>query len=113
MKARALVMIFTGAVFLGGCSAPMSAADKCKEFKALAPQFSVGAGMSQESRNKITGQYSDLASKSPDALKNDVKIGADYLKVLVADRDVDGASRLQSEYRTAEQRIQAACRAVG
>ncbi|WP_426979977.1 hypothetical protein ACQCSU_22030 (plasmid) [Pseudarthrobacter sp. O4] len=91
----------------------MSAADTCKEFKALAASFSGGpAGMSQESRNKVTGQYADLASKSPEALKSDTKIVADYLKVLVADGNVSEANRLQDEYRLAERRIGAACNAV-
>ncbi|MET3206765.1 MULTISPECIES: hypothetical protein [unclassified Arthrobacter] len=95
MKSLAPVMIVVGAVFLGGCSAPKSAADTCKEFKALAASFSGGpAGMSQESRNTATGKYADLASRSPEALKSDIQIVADYLKVLVADGNAGEANPL-------------------
>jgi hypothetical protein len=91
----------------------MSAADTCKEFKALAASFSRGqAGMSQESRNKVTGQYADLAAKAPEALKSDMKIVADYLKVLVADGNASEANLLQDEHRLAERRIRDACNAV-
>ena len=113
MNVLAPVIFVVGAVFLGGCSAPMSTADTCKEFKALAPSFSGGpAGMSQESRNTVTGQYADLASRSPEALKSDMKIVAHYLKVLVADGNVSEANRLQDERRLAERRIQDACKTV-
>lgn len=67
--------------------------------------------MSRELRDKVTGQYTDLAAKSPEAFKSDMSTVATYLKAAVADGNSSEASRLQPEYRLAERRIRDRCTA--
>ncbi|HEX9087741.1 MAG TPA: hypothetical protein VF867_09465 [Arthrobacter sp.] len=90
----------------------MSTTEACKQYKDLAASFSAPGAAVTMDRNKITGQFTELASKAPDSLKSDMKLVAGYLKVSVADQNAAEADRLQTEYRRAERRVRDTCSAT-
>lgn len=97
-----------GLLLMTGCSAPMSTADSCKEFNALGASIADPGAMTKDAREKVAGKFADLASKSSDALKDDVKTTADYIKAAM-----DGTNTLpQSDFDSAAKRIQAVCNTV-
>ncbi|MGY3320784.1 hypothetical protein [Arthrobacter sp. TE12232] len=102
-----------GVLALTGCSAPMSAKDVCKQYQDLSVVFSVpGAALTMD-RNKVTGQFTDLASNAPDSLKSDLTLVANYLQAAVRDRDQAEAMRLLDEYQLAERRVRDTCSTAG
>lgn len=101
-----------GMLLMTGCSAPMSTADTCKEFNALGASIADPGGMTRDAREKVAGKYADLASKSSDALKEDVKTTAEYIKAAVDGSDAGTYARLQTEFDSAAKRIQAVCNTV-
>lgn len=112
MNSRTLAAAAVGLLLLTGCSSPMTTADSCKEFNALGASIADPASMTQDAREKVAGKFADLASKSSDALKDDVKATADYIKAAVADSDAGETARLEKGFDSAAKRIQAVCNTV-
>jgi hypothetical protein len=92
-----------------GCSAPMSAKESCKQYKELTASFAAPEVAVSMDRTKITGQFTDLASKAPESLKPDMTLVAEWLKVSLIDRDNDKSDRLLAEYQKAERRVRDIC----
>jgi len=87
----------------------MSAKDSCQKYKDLVASFSAPDAAASMDRAKVTGQFTDLASKAPDSLKADMTTVAHWLKVAVGDRNQAEADRLSPEYQKAERRVRDAC----
>lgn len=109
MKIRLLATTAALLLMVTGCSAPMTTADSCKEFNALGASIADPASMTKDARGQVAGKFADLASKSSAALKDDVKVTADYIKAAVADNDAAETARLESDFSSAAKRIQAVC----
>jgi hypothetical protein len=112
VKTCILAVAAAGLLFLTACSAPMPTADSCKEFNALGASIADPGSMTKDARAKVAGKFADLAAKSSDALKDDVKTTAEYIKAAVADSDAGNLARLQAEFDSAAKRIQAVCNTV-
>lgn len=97
---------------LSGCSSPMTTADSCKEFNALGASISDPGSMTADARAKVAGKFADLASKSSDALKDDVQIAANFIKAATTGAPDAEVARLSSEFDAAAKRIQSVCNTV-
>jgi outer membrane murein-binding lipoprotein Lpp len=110
VKTRLLVAVAAaGVLALTGWSESMDVKDVCKQYQDLSASFTVPGASVTMDRNKVTGQFTELAANAPDSLRSDMMLVAGYIQAAVGDNDETEAMRLLDQYQLADRRVRDVC----